>query len=117
MAEEGAVAVEVRDGVVVARVSGDIDVTNVDGFATALRAHLGHATRAMLVDLSGARYLDSSGLRALFEAAATLMGDGRHLTFVVPPGHPLRRLLEISGAEGIGRFADSVDDALASPGA
>ncbi|MBB2948422.1 anti-anti-sigma factor [Actinoplanes lutulentus] len=58
------------DGVPVLAAAGEIDMSNADAFASALRvAVAGAAAAALLVDLTAVEYLDSSGLATLFQHA------------------------------------------------
>jgi anti-sigma B factor antagonist len=59
-------------GAILVAAAGRIDLSNADGFKDALSASLAHAQTALILDLSGADYISSAGLRALmivFKAA------------------------------------------------
>jgi anti-anti-sigma factor len=78
-----AVAIEIR---------GDLDMFT----ATRLDAALGTIAPdpAVLIDLSECDYVDSAGLHVL-RTFARERGPDR-VTLIVPPGSPLRRVLEIT---------------------
>ena len=109
MPPSDAVTVESHDDVVVARVHGDIDMSNVDMFTTSLRGAFNDQIRGLVVDLSEARFFDSSGLRTLFEVGEELQRRGGRMALALPSSVPLRRLLEISGAEAIASIEESVE--------
>jgi anti-anti-sigma factor len=105
------VSVESRDGIVIVHVHGDIDMSNVNVFTAALSGS-DDKPRGLVVDLSAARFFDSSGLRALFQIGTALQTRGGQLAIAVPPAVPLRRLLEISGADAIAGLEESVEAAI-----
>jgi anti-sigma B factor antagonist len=51
---------------------------------------------ALLVDLRGLRFLDSSGVRALLDAERDVQAFSGHLEVLVSPG-PVKRVLEVTG--------------------
>jgi anti-sigma B factor antagonist len=75
------------DGVPVLSASGEIDMSNVDTFRSALGEVAGSGG-SVVVDLTGVEYLDSAGLAVLFAYA-------HNLEVVVNP--KLVRLLTIAG--------------------
>ena len=107
-------SIEWRDNVVVLAIRHDIDISNADGLDARLREPLREVARGVIIDFTHARFVDSSGLRVLFEFAATLRREGCALAFVIPAANPLRRLLELSGAQELATFHLDVDAALAS---
>ncbi|ORB85056.1 anti-anti-sigma factor [Mycobacterium kansasii] len=76
-----------NDGRPVLIAVGEIDMSNVDAFAKALREALGSADR-LTVDLSAVEYLDSKAINALYVHAD-------HLHLVATPR--MMPVLEISG--------------------
>jgi len=86
----------------IAHVIGEIDVSNADDiFAEIVRA-VPNSTGAVVLDLSGTTYLDSSGVRLLFELGRRLTARQQPARVVVPPESLLMRVLRIA----------RVDDAL-----
>jgi len=82
-----------RDGFTVAAVDGEIDISN----STELETELSHAVpndaRGLALDLSGVTFIDSSGIRTLFDLAARLADHQQTLHLVVPEESHLRRTL------------------------
>jgi anti-anti-sigma factor len=95
--------IEVRegpDGTVVAP-RGELDMAT----AGELRAALDAAQEALILDLSGLRFLDTSGLRLVLETAEQAKRDGR--AFTVVPGAPaVQRLFEVAGVTELVPFRD-----------
>lgn len=79
------------DGTVVLRASGELDMSNIDVFVSALKDALGAASQdgdILTVDLTGVEYLDSGAINALF-------GDAERIRLIVNP--ILMTVLKISG--------------------
>lgn len=104
----------VRDGVSVARVRGEIDLSNADSIFSTLARAGAPATDGLIVDLSGVDYLDSAGVRLLFRLARALGEANRTLRTVVPGDATIRRVLELANMEEQIGVDESEDAALAS---
>ena len=94
--------------VTVVALSGEFDLAGVERFEIAL-GRLESGPGAVLVDLSGLDFMDSSGLRALVMADQRAKQAGRRLAIV--PGPPVvRRVFEITQLD---ERLDLVDSAAA----
>lgn len=78
------------------RLTGEIDLATVSDLAAALEPHVREGGDITL-DLSGVRFLGSSGVQVLIRALDTLNGRGRLL--LAHPGSSVRRLLEVMGLD------------------
>jgi anti-sigma B factor antagonist/stage II sporulation protein AA (anti-sigma F factor antagonist) len=87
------------EGVVVAAVTGDIDFGTADDLARDVARALPDSAIGLVLDLSDVRYVDSSGVRVIFELAAQLGISGRQLALAVPETSPIRRLIKITRLE------------------
>jgi anti-sigma B factor antagonist len=106
--------VESRDDVVLARVEGEVDLSNAGGLRTSLLEEMTNEALGLVIDLTAVRYLDSAGIHMLFELRERLHHRGQRLRLVVPPNSLIAKTLEIVGASSaIGLFATS-DAALAA---
>lgn len=101
---------EVHDGVPVLALRGDLDVATRRSARDALQGAL-QAQRALVLDLTGLGFLDSTGLTVLINSADEARRLGRPFAIAVPPGGP-RRVLELSGLDEELPMADSVEAAL-----
>lgn len=80
----------------VVRPLGDIDVTTAGEFADRLEAADASGAPVVVLELSKASFLDSSGIRAIVTAAARLDARGARLLIEGASG-AVGRVLEISG--------------------
>ncbi len=86
---------EVRDGVCVVRVAGDLDLAAIEDFIEVGRGSLGRG-ESLELDLGDVTFIDSSGLGALvrLRKEAQKQGTPMHLTNV---GDATERLLQLTG--------------------
>ncbi len=86
-------AVSSRGGFTVASVEGEIDISNSIELETELSHAVPNDARGLVLDLSGVTFIDSSGIRTLFDLAARLAGHQQLLHLVLPDESPVRRTL------------------------
>ena len=104
-----------RDGtVVVARLSGEIDLSNVEPVRSALLDPVGQETDCLILDLGETRYLDSTGVRMIFDVALLLHSRRQQLRLVVTDETIVRRVLVLTKLDQSVPFDPSVDAALAA---
>jgi anti-anti-sigma factor len=104
--------VEQRGDVVVARVSGEVDLSNAASVTDRLIEATSNSATALVLDLSGTRYLDSSGVRMLFELAQRLRNRGQDLELVVPDDSNVRRVLLMTEVERVVPMSTSIESAV-----
>jgi anti-sigma B factor antagonist len=97
----------------VVRLPAEIDLTGADVVREALLAALNQAALALIVDMTGTTFCDSSGITALARAArrATATGATLRLAATAPP---VLRVLNLVGIDRIIDIYPTVDAALAS---
>ena len=78
-----------------------------------LPSRMGKGARALIVDMSGVRYLDSSGLGVLFELQRRLDSRRQALRIVIPPKASIRRTLELVGMDVSANVDSSLEAAWA----
>ena len=84
-----------RDGLVVLRCRGDLDLASADELAARLR-DLSDELQPVLLDLDELEFMDSSGLRVVLQAAET--SRERRWQFAMTPGsEAVQRLFESAG--------------------
>jgi anti-anti-sigma factor len=87
-------------------VSGDIDIFTTPDFVTALEQTVG--AERVIVDLSACRYIDSTGISALFRWQQKTKGKIR---LVVGEQDMIRRILQVTRIDQIIEIFPSVDAA------
>jgi anti-anti-sigma factor len=67
---------------------------------------------ALVIDISGCRYLDSAAIEVLFDVSRRLARRRQELRLVMPPDSPLRRVIELTEIHTAAPVFQSLDDAL-----
>jgi anti-anti-sigma factor len=88
-------------GTVRIRLSGEIDLENVSTVAEQICAALSGQPTVVSVDLTNLTYIDSVGIRLLFDLASHLQKSRIALKLIVPFGSPARRLIQFSGLDSL----------------
>lgn len=86
------------------RIAGEIDLANAAEVQDEINAKITNDATEVVLDLADLAYLDSAGLRILFTLAERLRVLQMRLDLVVPPGSPVRRVVEMSGLEPVARL-------------
>lgn len=107
------VALERHGGTVLARLAGEIDLSNAAAVEDEVSGGTAGAT-AVAVDLAELDYLDSAGLALLSRLAGRLAAAAGTLRLVVPPGALVGRTLSVSGLAAAIPVDESVEAALAA---
>ena len=94
-----AVSVETYRGTAVVSLSGMLDVSSAEMFKSALLGQLHEDATRTVVDFTGVRFVDSSGLNALVVTDRRYRANGVDLWLVIDDPK-LLRLLEITGLDG-----------------
>ena len=102
--------------VAVAGLVGEIDLSNVAEIRRMLFESVTHETDCLVVDLSETSYLDSTGVRMLFDLALRLQARRQQLRLVVPDATIVRRVLVLTKLDQAVAFDRSVNDAVAACG-
>jgi anti-anti-sigma factor len=103
--------VVVSDDVVwpVARMTGAVDLSNVEDLRRLVENAVSNRARGLVMDLSGVTYLDSTGLRLIFGLARRLGDRQQRLRLVVPDDSRIRRVLTLAGVGTVAQMAPDVD--------
>jgi anti-anti-sigma factor len=100
------------DDVVIARLSGEVDLSNAAEVGDALAAGVPNSALGLVLDLTATTYLDSSGVHLVFDLAERLRTRQQQLRIVVPAGAPIRRVLRIVELGDTVPVVASVDEAV-----
>jgi anti-anti-sigma factor len=102
------------DDVVIARLSGEVDLSNATEVGDELSMSVPNTALGLVLDLTATTYLDSSGVHLIFDLAERLRTRQQQLRIVVPAGAPVRRVLRIVELGDTVPVLASVDEAVES---
>lgn len=112
MSTSAEIAIEREGGTVVARLNGEVDMTNASYVGDELTRAVPNDAVGLVIDLSGTRYLDSAAIELLFELARRLQRRRQQLRLALPSDSPLRRVLLLTDIASAAPVYDSVREAL-----
>jgi anti-anti-sigma factor len=101
-------------GLPVARVSGEIDESNIVELGDRLADATTNEQDGLIVDLSRIKYLDSAGVHLLFDLAVRLKQRRQSLRVVVMDGSYLEELLETVRLKEAAATDHTVGEAVAA---
>ena len=101
-----------RGGSVVARLSGEVDMSNAPYVRDQLLSSMSNDALALVLDISGCRYLDSAAIEVLFDLSRRLGRRRQQLRLVMPPSSPLKRVIELTEVHTAAQVHESLDSAL-----
>ncbi|HLM09053.1 MAG TPA: STAS domain-containing protein [Thermoleophilaceae bacterium] len=107
------IAVERRGGTVIARLGGEIDMTNAVHVRDELLRSVPNDVLALVLDLGGCRYLDSAAIEIVFELSRRLARRRQQLRLVLPQDSPLTRVLELTEVRSAAAIHETLESALA----
>jgi stage II sporulation protein AA (anti-sigma F factor antagonist) len=114
LTEHPNVTIAADDGVVVASLSGEIDLSNAAEITDALLGGVPNEALGLVIDLSEVSYIDSAGVRMLAELDHRLGWRAQTLRVVAPEESRSRRVLEIAGLERVLSLDTTVEAARTS---
>src|SRR5205085_6600681 len=85
------VSLQTRNGVTVAAISGEVDVSNGEDVARAL-ADIPSLSLGVVVDLRDLSYVDSTGIALLHDLSSRMRQRSQQLVVVCPPDSAPRRV-------------------------
>jgi anti-sigma B factor antagonist len=112
MADLATVIVERLDELQIARVAGEVDVSNAGKLEEDISGAVPNDAAGLVIDLSDTSYLDSAGIRMLFELRQRLGGRRQSLAIVVPQEALIRHALVVTEVEQVLPIHHTLDDAL-----
>ena len=104
---------EEHAGSPVARIRGEIDMSNVADVTMTLQNAVVQTSAGLVIDFTNTDYLDSAGLHFIFDIGKRLRDRGQRLYLVVPPASPVAAVLDIVNVEALAPRCETLDDALA----
>jgi anti-anti-sigma factor len=113
MSTSADIALEHRDTAVVARLAGEVDMSNAEYVREELLRSVPNEAHSLILDLEHTRYLDSAAIELLFDLARRLGRRRQSLRLVLPPSSPLKRVLVLTEVGSVAPLHDTLDSALA----
>jgi anti-sigma B factor antagonist/stage II sporulation protein AA (anti-sigma F factor antagonist) len=98
----------------IVRVRGEIDLSNAESVRTELLDAVPRDARGMVLDLTETTYLDSTGIRLLFDLAERLQSRRQRLVLVVHEQALVRRVLVLTKLDDAVPLHDDVAGAVAA---
>jgi anti-anti-sigma factor len=96
----------------VARVRGEIDMSNAEDVGRAMQNAVLQSAAGLVIDFSGTDYLDSAGLHFVFDLGKRLRDRGQRLYLVVPEGTPVAAVLEIVRIDSLAPRCQTLEEAV-----
>ena len=103
---------ETLEGVVVARVEGEVDMSNASELGTAITARVPSDARGLVLDLGGVGYVDSAGIHIFFELRERLTRRGQEIRVALAADSPVATALEYAGVQRALGAAATVREAI-----
>jgi anti-anti-sigma factor len=103
---------EEHAGSPVARIRGEIDMSNVDDVTLTLQKAVVQTAAGLVIDFSQTEYLDSAGLHFIFDLGKRLRDRGQRLYLVVPGGSPVAAVLDIVSVDSLAPRCETLEHAL-----
>jgi anti-sigma B factor antagonist len=98
---------------VVARVIGEVDLSNAQEIGSALTQGLSNDAEELVVDLSSLEYLDSAGIQLIYRLREALTARDQRLRLVIPIRSPSNDALRLAGVSQHVQTFSTVEAALA----
>jgi len=102
-----------RDGLAVVKTPDEVDIGNAGQLREALHAAAAAGRPAIVVDMSGTEFCDSTCLNVLVRALRQAEADATDLRLVIGGG-ALRRILTVTGVDSMFRIYETLDQAVAA---
>jgi anti-anti-sigma factor len=108
----GDVQISHAPGAIVARLVGEIDMSNAEDLGVTVIGATPNGARGVVLDLSDVEYVDSAGIYVIHGMRASLQARGQNLVLVIPGRSPVHDALRLSGAERPGEVVEDLAAAL-----
>ena len=102
-----------HERVVVARLTGEIDLSNADSIERAIAEATPNHVLALVLDVSALDYLDSAGIHLIYKLREKLRARGQTLRLVIPPESPANDALRLAGVSRNVDTAETLAEAMA----
>jgi anti-sigma B factor antagonist len=102
-----------HERVVIARLIGEVDLSNADMIETAIVEAISNHALALILDATALGYLDSAGIHLIYKLREKLRARGQSLRLVVPADSPANDALRLAGVSRNVETVETLEAALA----
>ena len=106
--------VEAHEEGPVLAICGDVDLSSAERVREEIAAAVPHDANGIVVDLTKTTYLDSTGVRLLFELAERLQSRRQRLVLVVSEAALVRRVVVLTKLDDAVPMVETIDEGLAA---
>lgn len=103
---------EPRGDIAMARLNGEIDMANTGWIGHLLHEAVSNDHIGVVIDLSGLRYIDSTGIRMLFGIARRLDQGRQGMAVALPVDSHVGRLIKITRLDEVAFVGSTVDECI-----
>jgi anti-sigma B factor antagonist len=108
----GDLKISIQGNVVVARLSGEIDLSNSGELRTAITDATPNEVLGVVLDLSAVDYIDSAGIQLLYRLREGLRVRGQALRLVIPSDSLVNDTLRLAGIERNVEMVEAIDEGI-----
>jgi anti-sigma B factor antagonist len=105
--------VEFRGGMLVARIEGEVDLSNAGAIRSSLLREMRNEHLGLVLDLTEVDYLDSTGIHIIYDLRDQLETRGQGMRLVVPEDSLIARTLDLVDASGVVGTVRTAESGLA----
>jgi anti-anti-sigma factor len=109
----GDVQLKTQDSMVIARLTGEIDLSNAQGVGQAIARGITHEALGLVLDLTGLDFLDSAGVQLIYQLRRDLRARGQDLILAISDDSAPADTLRLAGISSQLRIRKTVEEALA----
>ncbi len=108
----GDVQIATSGSVVIAKVTGEVDLSNAQGIGQAIGRGTAHEATALVLDLSELQYMDSAGIQLIYRLREDVRARAQELRLVIPADSPAADALRLAGITSDFKIVETTDEAL-----
>ena len=98
---------------VVARITGEVDLSNAGEIRTALIDAVRNDSLALVLELGDVDHLDSAGIQLIYRLREDLRARGQALGLVIPRRSAAHDALRLAGVSRHIQLVETIDEAIA----
>lgn len=99
---------------VIARLTGEVDLSNAASIGQAITRGISHDAVALIIDLTDLEYLDSAGIALIYQLRESLRSRAQDLLLVLDPDSPPADALRLAGITSHFHIRGNLNEALAA---